>query len=331
MAGNKNLRKAKKAKMDEFYTAKKDVENELSRYEKHFRDKIILCNCDDPYFSSFWFYFHKRFNSLGLKKLISTHYNEGGKSFKLEYTGGDDDNIYAGIKTDLEGDGDFRSDECIELLKECDIVVTNGPFSLFREFISTIFTYEKDFIVWGNINAISYKEIFPLIKEEKMWLGYLTNSTCYFRIPDSYEKWDEKYTEKMNDGNKYAKVPSITVFTNLDIPKRHRPIDLVFFYEDEPEKYPKYDNYDAIEISRVANIPADYRGMMGVPITFFDKHCPEQFEIVGATESEGKGFSNGLWDESSGISQPLINGKRKFKRLFIKNKNPRTKKEVLGL
>lgn len=340
MAGNKNLSRAKKNKNDEFYTQRNDVENELSRYEKHFKDKIILCNCDDPYESMFWFYFHKKFNSLGLKKLISTHYNEGGKSFKLEYIGGNDNDIYVGGKTDLEGDGDFRSDECIELLKECDIVVTNPPFSLFREYVAQLIEYEKDFIVWGNINAITYKEIFPLIKDEKMWLGYLANSTCYFRIPDSYEKWDEKHTEKMNDGNKYAKVPSITVFTNLDIPKKHHPLDLVFFYEDKPEKYPKYDNYDVIEVSRVANIPADYEGVMGVPITFLDKYCPDQFEVVGiACGNSWANYTKTLKalnfnpniKYGGGLGSGIVNGKAKYARILIRNKNPKTKKEVLGL
>lgn len=235
MAGNKNLSKARNAKNDEFYTRLEDIQDELYKYEKHFKNKVIFCNCDDPYESNFWFYFHKRFKSLGLKKLISTHYNKGGKSFKLEYTGGNDDDIYSGIKTDLKGDGDFRSEECIEILKEADIIVTNPPFSLFREYIAQLMEYKKSFIIWGNINAITYKEVFPFIKDNKLWLGYFANKTCYFKIPNYYEKWDEKFTNEKNDGNKYAKVPSISVYTNLDIDKRHHPLDLVFFYEDDPE------------------------------------------------------------------------------------------------
>lgn len=340
MAGNKNLAKAKSAKKDEFYTSLNDVENEMCRYEKHFEGKTVFCNCDDPYESSFWFYFHKRFKSLGLKKLVATHYNERGKSFKLEYMGGDDNNIYSGVKTELNNDGDFRSEECIELLKEADIVVTNPPFSLFREFMALLVEHDKDFIVWGNVNAVTYKEIFPLIKEEKVWFGYLVNKTCYFKIPDHYDKWDEKYTEKMNDGNKYAKVPSITVFTNLDIPKRHQPLDLVFYYEDEPEKYPKYENYDVIEISKVKDIPADYEGVMGVPITFFGKYCPEQFEIIGiACGNSWANYTKTLKALSfnpnikygGGLGSGIVNGKAKYARILIRNKNSRTKKEVLGL
>lgn len=313
MAGNKNLRRAKKVKNDEFYTRLEDIQEELYRYEKHFKDKIIFCNCDDPYESNFWFYFHKRFKSLGLKKLISTHYNKDGKSFKLEYKGSNDDDIYSGTKTDLKDDGDFRSDECIEILKEADIVVTNPPFSLFREYISQLMEYKKDFLIIGNKNALTYKEIFLLMKENKVWLGY--NSPKDFYTP----------TRELS-----GKLGGLTRwFTNLDIDKRHHSLDLVFFYEDNPEKYPKYDNYDAINIDKVADIPYDYKGYMGVPITFMDKFNPDQFEVFGimntGEENEGIRYS----DTPHG--RPIINGKEKYLRILIKNKNPKSKKEVLGL
>lgn len=193
MAGNKNLSRAKNDKNDEFYTRLEDIENELYRYEKHFKNKIILCNCDDPYESMFWFYFHKKFHSLGLKKLISTHYNEGKKSFKLEYTGGNDDDIYVGTKTDLEGDGDFRSEECVELLKECDIVVTNPPFSCVRPFIAQLMEYDKKILFICNQNALTYKEVFPLFKDGKMWIGY--NKPKEFYVPED-TKNRKKYCKK---------------------------------------------------------------------------------------------------------------------------------------
>lgn len=316
MAGNKNLRKAKNDKNDEFYTRLEDISEELHHYKDHFKDKVVFCNCDDPVESKFWFYFHKRFNSLGLKKLISTHYNKGEKSYKLEYTGGNDDNIYAGIKTDLEGDGDFRSEECIELLEESDIVVSNPPFSLFRCYLAQLMEYNKEFLIIGNKNALTYKEIFPLLKENKVWLG--NNSPKDF------------YTA---DGVLSGKLQGLTRwFTNLDYMKRHYPLDLVFFYEDDQKKYPKYDNYDAIEISRVVNIPADYKGVMGVPITFLDKNCPEQFEILGMCSSAGYNSEIvGIDLLKEGDARPLIQGKNTYARIFIKNRNARTKNEVLGL
>ena len=275
---NSNLHKAKQAKNDEFYTQLCDVEKELMHYKKHFKDKIVFCNCDDPTWSAFWEYFHLNFKELGLKKLISTHYDAENPSYKLEYEGGDDNDIEVGVKTRLLQNGDFRSDECVELLKEADIVVTNPPFSLFRPYVAQLIEYDKKFIIWGNNNAITYKEFFPLIKENKVWLGYLANKTCIFRLDDSYEKYDEKITAKMNDGHKYGKVPAISTFTNLDIPKRHEK--LILWKKYTPEEYQKYDNYDAINVNKVAEIPVDYDGVMGVPITFLDKYNPEQFEVV---------------------------------------------------
>lgn len=199
----------------------------------------------------------------------------------MEYTGGDDNDIEAGVKTPLEGNGDFRNKECLDLLDECDIVVTNPMFSLFREYVAALMEHNKKFIIWGNNNAITYKEFFPLLKDNKVWLGYTANKTLVFRIPDTYEKWDEKETQKMNDGHHYAKVPAISVFTNLDMEKRHEK--LILWKNYTPEEYPTYDNYDAINVDKVSEIPCDYDGVMGVPITFMDSFNSDQFEILGLT------------------------------------------------
>lgn len=240
--------------------------------------------------------------------MISTHYDAENPSYKLEYEGGDDNDIEVGVKTRLLQNGDFRSEECVELLKEADIVVTNPPFSLFRPYVAQLIEYDKKFIIWGNNNAITYKEFFPLIKENKVWLGYLANKTCVFRLDDSYEKYDEKITAKMNDGHKYGKVPAISTFTNLDIPKRHEK--LILWKNYTPEEYPKYDNYDAINVDKVAEIPIDYDGVMGVPITFLDKYSPEQFEIV---ELDRYTVPN----EYLVGGRVAINGKPKYARILI--------------
>lgn len=345
MTRNSNLQNAKASKNDEFYTRIEDIEQELYHYRDHFRGKTVYLNCDNPYRSDFFKYFTLNFDFLGLKKLICTNYSSDDlvdsdgkrvneKAYKAVVTKIEDftgdgqitfDDVLKSLEdgdneiVELEGDGDFRSEECIELLKEADIVVTNPPFSLFREYVGQLMEYGRKFIVWANNNAITYKEIFPLIKENEVWLGYTANKTLQFRLVDHYKKWDEKLTEKHNDGWKYGKVPAISVFTNLDIPKRHIPLTLAKRYN--PEEYPKYDNYDAIEVSKVAHIPYNYEGIMGVPITFLTKYSPEQFEIVGATESEGTGFSEGLHDGSS-VKQGLVNGKRVYKRIFIRNKHP---------
>lgn len=329
---NSNLNKAKDAKNDEFYTRIEDIQEELYHYKDHFKDKVVFCNCDDPYESKFWFYFHKRFNSLGLKKLISTHYNKGGQSYKLEYTGGNDDDVMVGVKTDLEGDGDFRSEECVELLKESDIVVTNPPFSLARPYIAQLMEYDKKFLIISNQNALTYKEIFPLIKGNKVWIGY--NKPKEFYVPE--DSADRNNIKRNNQGKLVAQFGNIIWFTNMDIDKRHRPLDLIFFYEDESEKYPKYDNYDAIEVGRVTDIPVDYEGIMGVPITFLDKYCPEQFEILGSQrwEKSEELLECHVSDDkevAKNDKKTLINGKETYDRIFIKNKNPKTKKEVLGL
>ena len=304
---NKNLSNAKSAKNDEFYTQLTDIEKELKHYRAHFKDKIILCNCDDPTWSEFWRYFHLNFGVFGLKKLISTHYSATERTYKLEYTGGDDNNIDVGIKTLLQCNGDFRNKECMDLLNECDIVVTNPPFSLFREYVAVLMEHKKNFIIWGNNNAITYKEFFPLLKNDEVWLGYTANKTLVFCIPDTYPKWDEKETAKMNDGHHYAKVPAISVFTNLDISKRHEK--RILWKNYTPEEYPKYDNYDAINVDKASEIPCDYDGVIGVPITYLDKHNPDQFEIVGNEYSlnipKGRGY---------------INGKRMYSRILIRKK-----------
>lgn len=304
MRKNKNLHAAKKAKNDEFYTQMTDIEKELRHYKNHFKGKTIFMNCDDPKDSNFWKYFHLNFEFFGLKKIIATHYLENKKSYMLEYEGGDDVDTSIGIKTDLEGDGDFRSEESIELLKQSDIIVTNPPFSLFREYVAQLIEYNKNFIIMGNQNAITYKEIFPLIKENKIWLGVNTNKTMEFRVPNDY--YHTKNGRIDNEGNKYVKVPAISWFTNLEHYKRNEEIILWKSYNEEDN--PKYDNYDAIEVSRVKEIPDDYYGVMGVPITFLNKYNPNQFEIIK--------FRKGNDDKDL-----VINGKSPYFRILIKRKD----------
>lgn len=287
MAKNNNLHNAKNAKNDEFYTQYEDIQEELNHagYLKEFQGKTIYCNCDDPEWSNFWKYFKLRFHDLNLKSLISTHYeSDGNSSYMLKFDGKNT------IKEELSGNGDFRSEECINLLKEADVVVTNPPFSLFREYVAQLMEYNKKFVIWSNNNSITYKEIFPLLKDNKMWLGYTANKTKIFEVPLHY-KYDKELTAKKNDGKHYGKVPAISVFTNIDIDKRHEELYLTARYN--PNDYPKYDNYDAINVDKVTEIPKDYYGVMGVPITFLDKHNPNQFEIVGLLQSST--------DEQAGI------------------------------
>ena len=283
---NENLHRAKEAKNDEFYTQLNDVSEELRHYKEHFKGKVVFCNCDDPSWSAFWRYFHLNFEHLGLKKLIATHYDKEKPTYKMEYEGGDDNDVEAGIKTPLEGNGDFRNQECIELLKEADIVVTNPPFSMYRTYLAQLIEYKKDFIIWSNNNSITYKEVFPLIKENKIWLGYLANKTCIFGLPDNYAKWDEKITEKMNDGHKYGKVPAISVFTNLDIKKRHEK--LILWKEYTAEEFPKYDNYDAINVDKVSNIPCDYCESWEVTESEFKNFPADEWEITRTGELDGE-------------------------------------------
>lgn len=348
---NKNLNAARVAKKDEFYTQMSDIERELSHYWPHSRGKTVLCNCDDPYESNFFKYFAARFNQLGLRKLISTCYNGSSvagneylpfaefadeaapkrTAYKVEITEVPDVNGDGavdltdvkwllghgkGVLTELET-GDFRSDECIDLLMEADIVVTNPPFSLFRKYVAQLMRYGKKFLIVGHQNAVTYKEIFPLIKENRIWLGYgFKGAAAHFFSP-----YEDKATAGDHREN-MIRVSGVNWFTNLEIPKRNEELDLVCHYS--PEEYPRYDNYDAIEVGKTGDIPNNYDGVMGVPITFLDKYSPNQFEIIGCTESEGKGFSNGLWNEYSHVVQPLVSGEKKYKRIFIRNRHPKT-------
>lgn len=331
MAGNKLLTKAKRNKKDEFYTQLSDIEKELRHYKDHFFDKHIFCNCDDPEFSNFWRFFALNFNQLGLKRLTSTHYEENGQSYRLDIyrdvpeeaknkptfltMEGSEADLPLGYITKLEENGDFRSKESIEILKDCDIVVTNPPFSLFREYIAQLMEYDKKFIIIGHQNAITYKEVFPYIRNNQIWLGYGFSGNAGHFINHHYED----YATASNHIQGMIRVSGVVWFTNLDLSKRHE--ELVLYKSYSPEEYPDYDNYDAVEVSKVVEIPFDFDGVMGVPITFMNKYNPDQFEIIGCTESEGRGFSNGLWDENFKITQPLINGEKKYKRLFIKRKD----------
>lgn len=309
---NKNLRKASKNKNDEFYTQLKDIEKELRHYKDHFKDKVVYCNADDPRVSNFFHYFSYNFDHLGLKKLITTCYknqnmdlfsmHDQEKAIALVYEGEKDNGRVPTVENigviELEGDGDFRSPESIEFLKEADIVVTNPPFSLFREYIAQLMEFEKEFLIIGNINALTYKETANFIKENKMWLGY--NTTRYFLQPD---------------GSLYETARTFW-YTNLDIRKRHE--DIILYKKYDPEEYPKYDNYNAINVDKTNEIPMDYDGYMGVPITFMDKYNPSQFEIFGImnTGEENKGIRY----PNTPHGRPIIDGKEKYLRILIKNK-----------
>jgi len=304
---NSNLHTAKKMKNDEFYTQLTDIENELKHYKEHFRNKVVYCNCDDPIESNFFKYFSLNFEHLGLKKLISTGYKENGKGVVYVYEGDKNGNRMPDLEEievkELQGNGDFRSQECIEFLKESDIVVTNPPFSLFRDYVATLVEYNKQFLIIGNKNAITYKEIFPLIKENKLWLGI--SSPNEYRLPNG------EITKQVNGLCKW--------FTNLEHKKRNYPLDLYMKYSNE--YYKKYDNYDAIEVSKTCEIPMDYEGVMGVPITFLDKYNPEQFEIIGLSASAGYD-KNIVGLEFKGIKDArcIVNGKNVYARIFIRHK-----------
>ena len=281
---NKNLKSANKNKKDEFYTQLSDIEKELGHYKDHFKNKIIFLNCDDPEESNFWRYFELNFKHLGLKKLIATHFGNGRPAYKLEIVrdinnDGKINNLDI-IRTPLKQNGDFRSPECIEILKEADIVVTNPPFSLLREYVAQLIEYNKKFIIIGNINALSYKEIFKLIKENKIWLGYSIHSgDREFKVPDDYPLNASGYRVDDN-GVKYIRVKGVRWFTNLDYKERHQDFLLYKTYKGNEDEYPKYENYDAINVNITKEIPMDYKGNIGVPITFMDKYNPEQFKIV---------------------------------------------------
>ena len=317
MPGNKSLQDAGKAKKDEFYTQLVDIENELRHYKNHFRDKVILCNCDDPRVSNFFHYFSHNFDTLGLKKLLTVCYksrdmelfsqNNSEQAIWLEYAGEKDGGRIPTVEqigiNHLKGDGDFRSEECIELLKQADIVVTNPPFSLFRQYVTQLVRLDKKFLIIGHQNAITYKNVFTIIKENRMWLGFGFKRNMAHFIAPHYE--DTASDVDHREG--FIRVSGVVWFTNLDVKKRHE--NLILYKKYTPEEYPKYDNFDAINVDKTQDIPGDYYGVMGVPITFLDKYNPEQFEIIGneydLNIEKGRGY---------------INGKRIYSRIFIKRK-----------
>ena len=373
---NINLTNAKRAKNDEFYTQYSDIQKEIEAYLEYnpdaFRDKVVYCNCDDPFESNFFRYLVLNFNKLGLKKLITTSYKPSPVANTQLGLFGDDKTLAkskglpAGRRglpkvtankfiinevrdidgdgefnlkdvakqlkankhnewTPLEGDGDFRSDECVNLLKQSDIVATNPPFSLFREYVKQLFDYNKNFVIIGSMNAITYKEIFPLIKNNKLWLGNGFHAgNAYFFTPNAREY----ASGVLDDKTGLVKFRNCHWFTNLDHGRRHQPLPLMTMEENlkyskhkeikGKKAYDKYDNYNAIEVSFTDAIPSDYDGAMGVPISFLDKYNPDQFEIVGMAEDNGKGFSGGIWDGKN--PHCVINGENKFKRIFIKHK-----------
>ena len=365
MAKNSNLSQAKAAKNDEFYTQYADIQKEVNAYIEYnpdvFRGKTILLPCDDPEWSNFTKFFAQNFEFFGLKKLISTSYAIESKNYKTDwqptlfetenplynadksrvkgkiFTLDHDTNTNGRIDIDdlqwqyLEGDGDFRSAEVTALRDEADIIITNPPFSLFREFLAWIMAGKKQFAIIGNQNAITYKEVFPLIKENKIWIGATGNGNdMVFGVPEGAQiaEGDRAKAARLGYVGNYTRLGNSCWFTNIEHGRRHQPLKLMTMADNlkfnkklkGQTEYYHYDNYDAIEIPFTELIPSDYEGIMGVPISFIDKYCPEQFEILGATESEGKGFSNGLWKEDSKVAQPLVNGQRVYKRIFIRKK-----------
>ncbi|MBU2791531.1 DNA methyltransferase [Acidithiobacillus caldus] len=379
-SGNRTLNSAKKAKQDEFYTQYIDIQKEIEAYLEYnpdtFRNKVVYCNCDDPFESNFFKYFAVNFNKLGLKKLITTSYDgspiASGQLSLLEYTEGNgnrpkpkavaviidqvkdengdgatniDDvklflqrNMAARKALKAEGSyagGDFRSPQCVALMKEADIVITNPPFSLFREYIAQIVEHKKQFLIIGNKNAITYKEVFTLIKSNAIWTGAMPmGKDLLFDVPEQYA---QRMMASSKNGSSYRIIGGVLKgrsssiwFTNLDHGRRHEMLPLMTMAENlkfsrhkdikGKSAYDRYENYDAIEVPFTDSIPSDYEGVMGVPITFLDKYNPDQFEIIGATESEGKGFSSGLWNPESGIAQAVVNGMRVYKRIFIRHR-----------
>ncbi len=334
---NRNLHAAKSSKKDEFYTQLSDIEKELKHYKDHFKGKVVLCNCDDPRVSNFFHYFSHNFEDLGLKKLITTCYKNQNRdlfsehnsesAIYLEYNGDRDGNKVPDPEEigiiHLNGDGDFRSDECIELLKQADIVVTNPPFSLFGEYVSQAVEKNRKFLIIGSQNAITYKEVFGLIRENKVWLGY--SHPVAFIVPDDYEMREVR-SWRDADGTNWRSLGNACWFTNLDIAKRHEY--LIPYKNYHPEEYPEYDNYFAIEVGKVADIPIGYEGVMGVPITFLDKYNPEQFEIVGSDYEVKQGLLPEIVKPDWGgkIDRGYIDGKRKYARILIRYRKQRDTK-----
>ncbi len=315
-SSNVLLSKARWAKKDEFYTQLSYIEKELVHYKDQLKDKVIFCNCDDPEESHFWKYFEMNFEYLGIKKLIATHYETDKPSYKLEIMADINQdgkiNKFDTIKTPLKQNGDFRSPECIEILQEADIVVTNPPFSLFREYIAQLFEYDKKFVILWNLNAITYKEIFNYIKENKIWTGSsLDGRNIWFRIPDSYETY-----HKIENGIKYAFVASTIWFTNLDYKKRHE--DMILYKTYNEIDYPKYDHYNAINVDKTKDIPMNYTGNIGVPITFLLKYNPNQFEIIDWIGRYS--ILDGPTEETRGKQLAQVNWRPIYKRIIIRNK-----------
>lgn len=310
--GNAALNRAKREKNDEFYTQKKDIEKELIHYHSYLKDKIVYCNCDDYRKSKFVEYFMENFEKIGLKKLISTGFSKDGQGTYSEYDG-------RVFKTGfLSGNGDALGEECTEILKQADVVVTNPPFSLLRKYIPHLMKYGKKFIIIGNGNALTYKEIFPYIKNNELWVGNKSFSGGMgFVAGENYDSAKCKHPKYDSKGNIIINVMMCVWFTNIPHTKRNTPIDLYRKYSNED--YPKYDNYDAIEVSKVSEIPMDYEGVMGVPITFLDKYCPTQFEIVGITENAYH-LKPLYLDGCEKYDRPYVNGKRMYSRLLILRK-----------
>jgi len=332
VGANKYLHNAKRSKNDEFYTILSDIERELKHYKSHFKNKVVFCNCDDPRVSNFFHYFSYNFEKLGLKKLITTCYknqnrdlfsqHDTERAIYLEYEGDKNRNNVPdpeeiGIKQ-LKGDGDFRSKESIELLKQSDIVVTNPPFSLFREYVAQLMEYDKKFLIIGTWNVITYKEIFPLIKENKLWIGINSNRNFSGFIVPKHYPLDGTEARIDENGNRIISTNNTCWFTNLDISKRHEELILYKTYNEA--EYPIYDNYKAIEVSKTQNIPIDYDGAMGVPITFMNKYNPEQFEIIWTTDRGGDGMLEEYKKKHDRYDAPVVNGKGKYKRILIKHK-----------
>lgn len=351
---NDTLHSAKKNTKDEFYTQYKDVSDECVHYRPHFKGKVIYCNCDDPTWSNFWRFFHNNFKSLGLKKLIATHYAEGERdSYAMVYEGGNDFDMELGQSIPIHADdgfpeegycaGDFRSKDCIALLEESDIVCTNPPFSLWRPYFKQLMEYKKKFIIIGNQNAITYKEVFPYIKNNELWLGYRFNKrvngkNMTFRVPDDYPLSGTEVFQDENN-NKYVSVAGTGWFTNLDIKKRHDGLwhiggkfDQTLahkYYEGFEWKYPKYDNYDAINVDKTKEIPIDYPGVMGVPITWLDKYNPDEFEIIDINPHFFMMVEQGL-PKIKQLTLKNVGRKDPYARILIKNKNPINKADDKG-
>lgn len=345
---NASLSAAKENKEDEFYTQLSDIEREVKHYRQHFEGKTVYLNCDDPRVSNFFHYFSYNFETLGLKKLIATCYknqnidlfseNSVEEAVWLEYDGdkngsGTPDKSEILVQP-LKGNGDFRNAESIELLKQADIVVTNPPFSLFREFVNQLLTYDKKFLILGNQNAITYKEVFPHIMSEKMWLG-VNAGDMSFMVPDHYKPRATRFWVD-DAGQKWRSFGNMAWYTNLDHSKRHE--ELILYRTYNPDDYPTYDNYDAIEVSKIADIPVDFDGVMGVPTGFLTKHNPDQFEVVGTTESndpknpfrtrvytsaecraayQERFGKPGVYDLNASA---VVNGEKKYKRILIRRK-----------